>query len=193
MAIESTMLALGTQAPDFNLADVVSGKTISLETFKDDRALLVMFICRHCPYVKHVQDELARLGVDCAKQEVGVVAISSNDATEYPEDGPESLKEMAEKLGFVFPLCYDATQEVAKAYTAACTPDFFLFNRARRLAYRGQLDSSRPKSGVPVTGRDLRAAIDALLADRPIDAVQRPSVGCGIKWKKGRAPAYSAG
>src|SRR5215510_9550431 len=128
MATESTMLELGTQAPDFSLPDVVSGQTFTLESFKDRKALLVMFICRHCPFVKHIQDELARLGVDYQSRHVGIVAIGSNDAVEYPDDGPESLKELAEKLGFRFPFCYDATQEVARAYTAACTPDFFLFD-----------------------------------------------------------------
>jgi peroxiredoxin len=182
----STMLELGTIAPDFNLPDVVSGRSVSLATFKADTALLVMFICRHCPYVKHVQHELARLGVDYQGRHTGIVAISSNDAADYPEDAPESLKEMAIELGFRFPFCYDESQDVAKAYGAACTPDFFLFDRARRLAYRGQMDDSRPGNGKPVTGADLRAALDAVLADRPVDRHQRPSVGCSIKWKRRR-------
>ena len=185
MAIDSTMLDLGTRAPDFSLPDVVSGKTITLGSFKDRKALLVMFICRHCPFVKHVQQELARLGTDYLKQDVGIVAIGSNDAVTYPDDSPESLKEMAESLRFGFPVAYDETQDVAKAYKAACTPDFFLFDGDERLAYRGQLDDSRPGNGMPVTGRDLRAAMDAVLAGRPVDPRQRPSVGCGIKWKKG--------
>jgi peroxiredoxin len=186
----STMLELGTPAPDFSLPDVVSGRTISLASFADEKALLVMFICRHCPYVKHVQGELARLGADYRGRGVGMVAISSNDAASYPDDAPERLREMAVELGFAFPLCFDETQEVAKAYSAACTPDFFLFDRRRRLVYRGQLDDSRPDSGKPVTGRDLRAAIDAVLADRSVGADQRPSLGCNIKWKPGNEPAY---
>ena len=187
---ESTMLALGTQAPDFRLPDVMSGRTVSLADFSGAAALLVMFICRHCPYVQHVKEALARLGHDYAKQPVGIVAISSNDAANYPDDAPAKLKEMAVEEAFPFPLCYDETQAVAQAYTAACTPDFFLFDRDRRLVYRGQLDDSRPGNGKPLTGRDLRAAIDAVLAGRPVAAQQRPSVGCNIKWKKGNEPAY---
>jgi len=178
------MPELGTKASDFRLPDVVSGRVVSLEDFKNDNALLVMFICRHCPYVKHVQRELARIGLDYQPRGVGIVAISSNDAADYLEDAPDSLKEMAVELGFTFPFCYDETQQVAKAYTAACTPDLFLFDAAKRLAYRGQLDDSRPNSGVPVTGADLRAALDALLAGRPVTTHQKPSVGCNIKWKR---------
>lgn len=181
---ESTMLALGTQAPHFALPDVVSGNIISLDQFKNDKAVLVMFICRHCPFVKHVQQELGRLGKDYAGKPLGIVAISSNDATAYPEDAPESLREMASELGFNFPFCYDESQEVARAYSAACTPDFFLFDQNRRLAYRGQLDDSRPGNGKPVTGRDLRAAIDALLSSRTVDPDQKPSIGCNIKWRE---------
>jgi peroxiredoxin len=186
----STMLELGTAAPDFDLADVVSGGTITLDTFEDDAALLVIFLCRHCPFVIHVQQELARLGVDYAGAGLGIVAISANDVTTHPDDAPEHLREMAQELGFRFPVCFDETQEVAKAFTAACTPDFFLFDRERALVYRGQLDDSRPENGVPVTGRDLRAAIDAVLAGRPVGADQRPSIGCNIKWKPGREPRY---
>ena len=186
----STMLELGTKAPDFNLTDVVSGKKISLGSFEDKKALLVMFICRHCPYVKHVQHEIAKLGKDYSGTELGIVAISSNDAKEYPDDSPESLKEMARELGFNFPYGYDETQEVAKAYTAACTPDLFLFDKKRQLAYRGQLDDSRPQSDIPVTGRDLRAAIDAVLKDKAVDPNQKPSLGCNIKWKAGNEPSY---
>lgn len=186
----STMLDLGTQAPDFHLPDVVSGQTISLQTFADAKALLVMFICRHCPYVKHVQYELAKIGQDYISKGLAIVAISSNDAQEYPDDMPEKLKEQAEELGFNFPYCYDEDQSVAKAYTAACTPDLFLFDHARALIYRGQLDDSRPKSDTPITGKDLRAAIDAALNDQPIDANQRPSLGCNIKWKTGSEPSY---
>lgn len=183
MAQESTMLPLGTKAPNFNLTDVVSGQTISLETFKDKKALLVMFICRHCPYVKHAQEELARIGKDCQSKDVGIVAISSNDIEAYPEDAPESLKEQAQQLGFSFPYLFDETQDVAKAYTAACTPDFFLFDKERKLVYRGQLDDSRPGSDIPVTGKDLGAAIDATLSGRLPDSNQKPSMGCSIKWK----------
>jgi peroxiredoxin len=186
----STMLELGTKAPDFNLPDVVSGQTISLKTFETKKALLVMFICRHCPYVKHVQDELARLGKDYAEKNIGIVAISSNDVSTHPDDSPENLKLMATELGFNFPYCYDETQEVAKAYSAACTPDLFLFDQERRLVYRGQLDDSRPGSGKPVTGIDLRRAIDSVLADQPVDPDQKPSLGCNIKWRAGNEPAY---
>jgi len=181
---ESTMLPLDTKAPDFELPDVVTGETVSLARFNDRKALLVIFICRHCPYVKHVQKELAQIGQDYAGKPLGIVAISANDANAYPDDAPGSLRDMALDLGFNFPLCYDESQETARAYTAACTPDFFLFNGTRRLAYRGQLDDSRPANGIPVTGRDLRAAIDALLADRPVDVNQKPSIGCNIKWRK---------
>ena len=186
----STMLALGTQAPDFRLPDVVSGNTISLLTFTGKQALLVMFICQHCPYVQHVKLELAKLGQDDANKDVGMVAISANDAANYPDDAPAQLKQMAKALGFTFPFCYDERQEVAKAYTAACTPDFFLFDATRQLVYRGQLDESRPGNGKPVTGRDLRAAIDAVLAGKPVSSNQRPSIGCNIKWKKGNEPSY---
>ena len=178
------MLPLGTPAPKFELPDVVTGHAVSLHQFEDRKALLVMFICRHCPYVKHIQAELARIGQDYKEQPLGIVAISSNDASAYPDDAPASLREMALELKFNFPFCYDETQDVARAFTAACTPDFFLFDRDRHLAYRGQLDSSRPGSATPVTGQDLRAAIDALLTDQLVNPVQRPSVGCNIKWRK---------
>ena len=186
----STMLPLRTPAPDFSLPDVVSGKTVSLDTVAGKRGLLVMFICRHCPYVQHVKVELAKLGADYAGQPLGLVAISSNDAANYPEDAPQSLSAFAKEEGFTFPLLYDETQEAAKAYTAACTPDFFLFDAERALVYRGQLDDSRPGNGKPVTGRDLRAAMDAVIAGNPADAQQQPSIGCNIKWKQGGAPAY---
>lgn len=187
----STMLALGTPAPAFSLPDVVSECTISLATFAKQRALLVMFLCRHCPYVVHVREELARLGQDYATQDVGIVAISANDASQYPEDAPEQLRAMAKELRFTFPLCYDASQQTAQAYTAACTPDFFLFDRERRLVYRGQLDESRPGNGRPVTGHDLRSAIEAVLAGQPVSSAQRPSLGCNIKWKAGHEPPYA--
>jgi peroxiredoxin len=187
-ATPSVMIDLGSRAPDFELPDVVSGRTISLRTFDDKKALVVMFICRHCPYVQHVKKELARLGGDYASRDVGIVAISANDAEKYPDDSPASLKEMALEEGFRFPFCHDETQSVAEAYSAACTPDFFVFDRERRLAYRGQLDDSRPGNGKPVTGFHLRSALDALLADRPVDTIQMPSLGCNIKWKPGKEP-----
>lgn len=189
----STMLALGTPAPSFSLPDVVSGRQVSIDDFASERALLVMFICRHCPFVKHVQHELARLGRDYAGRGLGAVAIAPNDAKAYPEDAPDRLAAMVREQGFVFPVLHDETQAVAKAYTAACTPDFFLLDAERRLVYRGQLDDSRPGRPTPVTGADLRAAIDAVLAGRAVREDQRPSVGCNIKWKPGSAPAYYGG
>jgi peroxiredoxin len=191
MAIPSTMLPLGTKAPDFELRDVVTGKTVSIRDFDAKQALLVMFICRHCPYVKHVRAELARLGRDFADSELAIVAISANDPDEYPEDAPEGLAEDAREVGYAFPYLFDETQEVAKAYTAACTPDLFLFDADRALVYRGQLDDSRPSNGLPVTGKDLRAAIDAVLSGGPVSQDQRASIGCGIKWRAGNEPAYA--
>lgn len=188
----STMLPLGTIAPDFYLTDVLTSQTISLDTFKDKKVFLVMFICVHCPYVKHVRREIAKIGRDYQNKSVGIVAISSNDIEKYPEDAPEGMRQMAQDLGFTFPFCFDETQEVAKAYHAACTPDFFLFDRARKLVYRGQLDDSRPDSGIAVTGRSLRAAIDATVADQLVDPNQRPSLGCNIKWQSGNEPDYFA-
>ncbi len=187
----STMLPLGTKAPPFWLTDVVSGKKINLETFADKQALLVMFICTHCPYVKHVQNELARIGSDYRNKSSGIVAISANDSAIQPDDAPEKLKAMAEKLGFGFPYCFDETQEIAKAYTAACTPDFFLFDKDRKLVYRGQLDDSRPGNDRPNDGRDLRTALDAVLADKPVPSDQKPSLGCNIKWRAGNEPPYA--
>ncbi len=191
MATPSAMLPLGTAAPPFSLRDVVNERTCSLESFADKNALLVMFICRHCPYVVHVEHELAKIGHDYRDASLGIIAISSNDPIGYPDDAPPKLKEMALRLNFTFPFCHDETQEVAKAYRAACTPDFYLFDRDRRLAYRGQLDDSRPGNNTPVTGRDLRAAIQAVLAGIQIDGNQRPSIGCSIKWKPGHAPPYA--
>jgi len=188
---ESTMLALGTQLPDFVLPDVCTQNNISPETFRGKRALLVMFICRHCPYVVHVQDELTRLGRDYEGKDLGIFGISSNDVIGYPADAPSGLKKMAEQLGWKFPYCYDETQAVAKDFTAACTPDFFVFDHQRRLVYRGQLDGSRPGNGKPVTGQDLRAALDAVLAGQPVPSLQCPSAGCNIKWKPGNEPAYA--
>lgn len=175
------MLALSTKAPDFDLVDVVTGSRTSLASFTGKKALLVMFICRHCPYVKHVQLELARIGRDYAGKSVGIVAISSNDASAYPDDAPDGLRVMAEELAFTFPLCYDETQDVARAYDAACTPDFFVFDEARSLVYRGQLDDSRRSNTLPVNGRDVRNALDAVLTGQAIPAEQIPSIGCNIK------------
>jgi peroxiredoxin len=187
---ESTMLELGTKAPDFRLPDVVSGRTVSLEDFAGAKALLVMFICRHCPFVKHVEGELARIGRDYAESGLGIVAISSNDAETHPDDAPDGLREQAERLGLTFPYLYDESQDAAMAYRAACTPDFYLFGADGTLVYRGQLDGSRPGNDVPVTGEDLRAALDAALAGEAIPAEQRPSIGCNIKWKSGNEPDY---
>ena len=189
--MESIMLPLGNPAPAFELCDVVSGRTYSLNSFSDKTALLIMFICRHCPYVVHVEQELARLGLDYRDTGLGIIAISSNDPVGYPDDAPPRLKEMAQRLGFTFPFCHDETQDVAKTYRAACTPDFYLFDRDHRLAYRGQLDDSRPGNNKPVTGRDLRSAIDSVLAGKPVNGTQRPSIGCSIKWKQGNAPSYA--
>ena len=184
----STMLKLGTRAPDFSLPDVIAGRTVSLKDFSDKKALLVMFICRHCPYVKHVEREIAKIGEDYADKSVGIVAISSNDIEKYPTDAPEGLKEQAQELGFNFPYLCDETQEVAKAYTAVCTPDFFLFDRSANLVYRGQFDGSRPGNDEPVTGSDIREAMEAVLADKPPITDQKPSSGCNIKWKPGNEP-----
>jgi peroxiredoxin len=180
---ESSMVGLGTPAPDFRLPDVVSGDTVALGDFASSKALLVMFISRHCPYVQHVKQELARLSADYSGKPLGMVAISPNYVIDYPDDAPARLREMAGELNLNFPVCYDESQEVARAYDATCTPDFFLYDSERRLVYRGQLDGSRPSNGVPVTGGDLRAAIDAVLAGKPVNPMQRPSAGCNIKWK----------
>ena len=188
MAATSTMLPLGTTAPDFSLPDVLTHRIVARSDFDGKAALLVMFICAHCPYVRHVRPELARLGRDYAGTALGIVAISSNDPETYPEDAPEGLAEEARSARYSFPYLFDETQEVAKAYTAACTPDFFLFDAASRLVYRGQLDASRPKNEIPVTGSDLRAAIDAVLAGTPVTEEQLPSVGCSIKWRPGNEP-----
>jgi peroxiredoxin len=191
-ATASTMLDLGTKAPEFTLPNVVSGKVVSLATFHGKQALLVMFICHHCPFVKHIRSELARLGRDYGPKGVGIVAISSNDPSVSADDSPEGLQRMVTEWGFNFPVCYDETQAVAKSYAAACTPDFYLFDQDHKLVYRGQLDDSRPSNGKPVTGADLRAAIDAVLAGRPVNQSQRPSLGCNIKWKPGNEPVYYA-
>jgi len=188
MAATSTMTPLGSAAPDFALPDVTTGRTVGLAEVAGTGALLVMFICRHCPYVKHVRQELVRLANDYRDSGLAFVAISSNDPTTHPEDAPESLAEEAREVGYPFPVLFDETQEVAKAYGAACTPDFFLYDADRRLAYRGQLDASRPGNGIAVTGWDLRAAIDAVLGGGPVPRDQRPSIGCSIKWREGNEP-----
>jgi thiol-disulfide isomerase/thioredoxin len=180
----STMLPLGTAAPDFTLLDTVSGATTSLAALRSDRATLIMFICNHCPYVKHVMSGLVQLAKDYEPKGVAIIAISSNDASNYPDDAPDKMGDLAKRAGFPFPYLYDETQDVAKAYQAACTPDFFVFDGTMRLAYRGQLDDSRPGNGKAVTGRDLRAALDDLLAGRAVSVEQIPSVGCNIKWKR---------
>jgi thiol-disulfide isomerase/thioredoxin len=185
------MLELGSAAPPFELSDVVSGETVSLDSFTAKKALLVMFICNHCPFVKHVHGELARIGRDYAPKSVGIVAINSNSVETHPDDAPEKMQPIAAEWGLTFPYCHDASQQTAKAYRAACTPDFFLFDGERRLVYRGQLDDSRPESGIPVTGSDLRTAIDAVLEGRPVSQQQKPSLGCNIKWKPQNEPAYA--
>lgn len=185
----STMATLGTSAPDFSLPEVVSGKTISRSNY-EGKPLLVMFICQHCPFVKHIKGELAHLGKDYLNTDLAIVAISANDAEKYPDDAPESLKAMAIELDLKYPVCYDESQEVAKAYTAACTPDFFLFDAKHKLVYRGQLDNSRPSNSEKVTGLDLRAAIDSILKGFEITGDQKPSIGCNIKWKPGNEPNY---
>jgi peroxiredoxin len=187
------MLRLGTKAPEFSLPDVVSGKVVSVDSFRDKKGLLVVFICRHCPYVKHVQDEIARIGRDYAGKSLGIIAISSNDPDAYPEDSPGSLKDMALELKFAFPLCFDETQEVARAYRAACTPEFFVFDSGRKLVYRGQLDDARRGNDLPVTGKDVRTAVEAVLSGKPVDPYQKPSIGCNIKWKPGNEPPYFGG
>ncbi|MBC7835806.1 MAG: thioredoxin family protein [Phycisphaerales bacterium] len=190
-ATPSTMLPLGTAAPDFALPDAVSGEQVQLSHFQDSRALVVMFICNHCPFVKHVRAQLARLAPDYQTKGVGIVAISSNDVKNYPDDSPAKMKTEARDAGYTFPYLYDESQSVAKAYKAACTPDFYLFDAAKKLVYRGQLDDSRPSNGKPVTGADLRAALEAVLAGKPAKPEQWPSIGCNIKWKPGNEPGYS--
>jgi peroxiredoxin len=189
----STMLPLGTRAPDFSLTNVVDGKTVSLRDFAGKSGLLVMFLCNHCPFVKHLQAALAAFGKEYQAKGLGIVAISSNDVASHPDDSPEKMKQEAQQAGYTFPYLYDETQDVAKAYKAACTPDFFLFDRHQALIYRGQFDSSRPGNGKPITGADLRAACDLVLAGKPVPPDQKPSIGCNIKWKPGREPEYYTG
>lgn len=177
------MLPLGTPAPAFRLPDTVSGKMISLEDIASGKATVIMFLCNHCPYVIHVNEEIVRLAEAYRAEGVSFAAISSNDVEKYPEDGPDKMKENALQLGYPFPYLFDESQEVARAYDAACTPDFYVFDGQQRLAYRGRLDESRPKSDVPLSGADLRAALDAVLSGQPVNPVQYPSGGCNIKWK----------
>ena len=190
MAVESTMLSLGTPAPDFRLPEPLTGRTVSRDDFSSAPALLVIFMCNHCPYVKHVQKELARLVKDYQARGLAAVGISSNDVSVHAEDGPEMMAREVTAIGYTFPYLYDKTQEIARAYRAACTPDFFLFDKARKLVYRGQMDGSRPGNGVPLTGGDLRQALDAVLTGAPVSSEQKPSRGCGIKWLPGKEPDY---
>ena len=185
----STMLPLGTKAPEFSLPDT-NGQTVSLSDFADAPALLVIFMCNHCPYVKHVAEGLANLAREYQARGVAVVGISSNDAANYPDDSPAKMAAEVKLRGYTFPYLYDETQSIAQAYRAACTPDFYVFDQDQALVYRGQMDSSRPDSGIPVTGADLRAALDALLAGQPVPQEQTPSIGCNIKWIPGREPDY---
>ncbi len=186
----STMLALGTTMPGFSLTDAASGAEVTDQDYPDHEALVVMFICNHCPFVKHVVGELGRLGRDYLRRGIGIVAINSNDVRNYPQDGPEHMKALADREGWEFPYLLDATQQVARDFRAACTPDFFVFDKERKLVYRGQLDDSRPGSGRPVTGKDLRAALDAVLAGEAVAESQTASLGCNIKWAPGNAPNY---
>jgi peroxiredoxin len=185
----STMLPLGTTAPDFKLPDT-TGKTVSLADFEDRPALLVLFICNHCPFVKHIRSGLAQVGKDYLSRGAGIVAINSNDVANYPDDSPAKMKDEVKAAGYTFPYLYDEAQVVAKAYRAACTPDIYLFDKNRKLVYRGQFDDSRPGNAAPVTGKDLRAALDAVLAGNAVSANQKPSIGCNIKWKSGNEPDY---
>jgi peroxiredoxin len=187
----STMLTLGTKAPDFSLPDT-NGKTVSLSDFADAPALLVVFMCNHCPFVKHVRTQLAKLAREYQAKGVAVVGINSNDVDNFPADSPANMAKEVAEAGYTFPYLYDESQEVAKAYRAACTPDFYLFDEDRKLVYRGQMDDSRPGSDIPVTGKDLRAALDAVLAGREVPDDQKSSIGCNIKWKAGNEPDYFA-
>lgn len=179
----SNMLPLGTTAPEFSLMDTVSKKTVNLQALKGQKGTVIMFICNHCPFVKHVNPEIVKLAAAYQEKGIGFIAISSNDVENYPQDAPDLMKENAKQEGYLFPYLYDATQETAKAYKAACTPDFYLFDTDLELVYRGQLDDSRPGNGIPLTGNNLRNALDATLSGREIDPDQKPSIGCNIKWK----------
>lgn len=186
----SQMIDLGTEAPDFSLPDVVSGKTISLDDFPDAKGFMIAFICNHCPFVQLIRHEFARYGREYTDKGIAVIAINSNDIHAHPEDGPDAMRDDARRFGYAFPYCLDEDQSVAKTYQAACTPDLYLFDADRKLVYRGQFDGARPGNDVPVTGADLRAATDALLAGRAIPEDQKASLGCNIKWKPGNEPAY---
>ena len=188
-ATPSSMRALGTPAPKFVLPDTLASTAVSLDEYSD-QPLLVMFMCNHCPFVIHVRAQLAQIGREYGLQGFGIVAINSNDIEHYPDDSPEHMKEFAHETGFSFPYLFDESQEVAKAFGAACTPDFFVYDRAHNLAYRGQLDASRPSNDIPVTGKDLRKAMDAVLVGVPVEGPQLPSIGCNIKWKAGNEPGY---
>jgi peroxiredoxin len=178
------MFPLGAKAPSFTLPDVVSGKNVSLDELKSEIATVIMFICNHCPFVKHVQNQLVKLANDYIPKGISFIAINANDVEKYPEDSPEKMKEVAQKLGYPFPYLFDETQEVAKAYQAACTPDFYIFDRDLKCVYRGQLDDSRPSNDIPVTGESIRSALDSLLRNEPVTVEQKPSIGCNIKWKE---------
>ena len=191
-SVPSTMLPLGTRLPAFSLTNAANGRTVTDAEAPGRAGTLVMFICNHCPFVKHVLPELTRLTGEYQPKGVGVVAINANDGQAYPQDAPPEMKKLVEREGWQFPFLFDETQAVAKAFHAACTPDFFVFDRGGRLAYRGQLDDSRPSTNAPVTGRDLRAALDAIVAGRPAPAEQQPSIGCNIKWTRGAEPEYFA-
>lgn len=188
--VPSQMLPLGTPAPDFDLVNAVGGQRVRLQDFAGKPALLVMFICNHCPFVIHVRDEFGRIEKDYASKGLAIVAINSNDLQVHPKDGPEHMKALAQEMRWGFPFLFDETQDVAKAYTAACTPDLYLFDKDQKLVYRGQLDDARPGNDKPVNGKDLRAAIEAALAGKPVPAEQKPSAGCNIKWAAGKEPAY---
>ncbi len=178
------MIPLGIVAPDFKLPDTVTGKTLSLNDLKSTKATIVMFICNHCPFVKHVNEELVKLAKDYQSKGVSFIAISSNDVVSHPDDSPEKMKQTAREVGYTFPYLYDETQQVAKAYDAACTPDFYIFDGQLKLVYRGQLDDSRPGNNIPLSGKDMRQALDNILSNQPVSSEQRPSIGCNIKWKQ---------
>ena len=186
----STMLDLGTPAPPFRLSNT-QGRLLTLEDFKDAKALLVVFMCNHCPYVKHIRNALAEFAREYQPKGLAMVGINANDAANYPDDSPEKMVDEVAEAGYSFPYLYDETQETAKAYRAACTPDFFLYDKERKLVYRGQFDDSRPGNNAPLTGKDLREAVDAVLAGKPVNPDQKPSIGCNIKWKPGNAPDYT--
>jgi peroxiredoxin len=190
VAVNSTMLPLGAKAPDFRLPDTNGKNVVSLSDFKSANALLVIFMCNHCPYVKHIRSGLAQLARDYVPRGVAMVGISSNDVANYPADSPAKMADEAKAAAYIFPYLYDETQTVAKAYRAACTPDIYLFDKDQRLVYRGQFDDSRPGNNVPVTGKDLRAALEGVLSGKPVPPNQKPSIGCNIKWKLGKEPDY---